>query len=744
MQLRLIFWTVFLFSLSSGGWSQQQRFANLSEALRSSGTLAGRNGPASVNWINGGEQFSFIPADGGINTYDPASGQETTLFPAKGTKFPGTDKDFEYRNFQWSADSKYLMFQTNFRPVWRNSGEADYYLYNVATKELRLVAKDARTAELSPNGQMVAYERGGNLYTFDLAKGKERQLTNDAQTQVYNGRFGWVYEEEFGLVQAWYWSPDSRYIAFWQTDERRIPIYQMTDFSDPHPVYTKIPYPRVGDPVPPVRIGIIDLKTKKKKWVDIPMNGGYVPRLYWTSRPGTLAVTHLNRKQNELTLYFADPSGAATKIMYEKDDHGWIDMYDFFAGILHYFFFPTDKDEFYWISGADGHNHLYRYDYNGKLINQVTKGDWDVVRVEAMDQQGRVYYTGTEASPLERHLYAIGVDGNNKTKITQTPGRHRINMSPNGKFYIDNYSNVNQPKKVELYRSNGEKISTLEANQATLDFLKAHTYAPRELMQFTTTDGQKLDIYVVKPLDFDPSKKYPLHLTIYGGPGAQSVYNEFGAGGWEQFLAQQGYIVASVNNRGSGGYGQEFMEVVYEQLGKYESKDFVETAQYLARTYPWVDGNRMGIQGHSYGGYSSSFTMVTHPGVFRAALVGAPVTDQRLYDNIYSERYMGLLPENDEKYKMGAPITFADKLEGKMFIAHSLEDDNVHVMNTFQFVRALTDAGKDVDLRIYPPGNHGVAYSFTSFLTLQTAYFDYLEEHVKGVPNKSAAAGVKP
>lgn len=715
--------------------AQRATFSSLGAALQSGGILNGRNGPASVNWIDGGDRFSFIPSrPGTILTFDPATDKEETAFNSAELKFPGTDQPFSYRSFQWSADFKYLMFQTNFRPVWRNSGEADYYLYSLADKALRLVAKDARTAELSPDGKKVAYERGGNLFVYDLATQQERQLTDDAQERVYNGRFGWVYEEEFGLVQAWYWSPDSRTIAYWQTDERDIPVYQMTDFADAHPIYDKVPYPRVGDPAPPVRIGFIDLATGGKKWVDVDLDGGYIPRLYWTAKPGQLAVVHLNRKQNHLTLYFADAAtGKARKIMEEQDDDGWIDIFDFFAGVLHYFFFPADAEEFYWISGRDGYNHLYRYDYNGKLLNQVTKGDWDVVRVEAVDasKKGLIYFTSTEVSPLERHLFVIGRDGKGKKQLTTVPGRHSINMSPNAKYYIDNFSSVSQPKLVELWSTNGKKIKTLEDNAATGEWLKNNTYVPRELFRFTTTDGQELDGYLVRPADFDPNKKYPLLLSIYGGPGAQSVYNQFGSSGWEQYLAQQGYVIASVNNRGSGGYGQQFMEVVYEQLGKYESLDFVETAQYLSRTYNWVDSTRMAIQGHSYGGYSSSYTMVTHPGVFQVALVGAPVTDQRLYDNIYSERYMGLLPENEEKYKQAAPITFAGNLQGKMLIAHSLMDDNVHVANTFQFLRALIDAGKDVDLRIYPPGNHGVAYSWTSYQLLYTTYLNYLDDHLK-------------
>ena len=263
------------------------------------------------------------------------------------------------------------------------------------------------------------------------------------------------------------------------------------------------------------------------------------------------------------------------------------------------------------------------------------------------------------------------------------------------------------------------------------EFVKTIPYAQRELHQFTTTDGQKIDIYVVKPVGFDATKKYPLVLTIYGGPGSQSVYNQWSSSAWEQWLAQNGYVVASVNNRGSGGYGQAFMQAVYEQLGKVESQDFVEAANYLSRTYSWINAEKRAIQGHSYGGFMSSYTMVNHPGAFRVGLVGAPVTDWRLYDNIYTERYMGLLPQNADKYASQVVTKNAKNLKGKILLVHSTMDDNVHVINTFQAVKAFTDAGKDIDLRIYPPGNHAVSYSTESYILLYQTYFNYLETHLK-------------
>lgn len=708
----------------------QERYPGLAAALQSGGKLSGAAGPQNINWIEGGARFSYRGGNGIIKVFNPADQTESVLFEASKLTFPGTTTPFNYQSFQWSNDSKFLLFQTNFRPVWRFSGNSDYYLYSLSDKQLKLVAKDAYTAQLSPDGSKVCYEREGNLYVLELASQKTKQLTKDAEKGLYNGRFGWVYEEEFGLVQAWDWSPDSRYVAFWQSDERQIPIYQFTDYSGFDDAYEKVPYPRVGDPVPGVRIGIADTKSGKFKWVKTDAGDGYFPRIYWTSESGQLAITHLNRKQNHLKLFFATAATGDARLVMEEQSDAWIDVFDFFSGILHYFFFPDNAKEFFWLSERDGFAHIYRFDYSGKLINQVTKGAWEVVKINQIDAQNKkIYFTSTEQSPLERHLYSVNFDGSGKKRMTEIAGKHTVNFSTNSDFYIDTYSNVSLPKQVELRSVNKGLLKQLETNEATKKYIKDHFYAPRELMQFTASDGQVIDFYVVKPQPFDPSKKYPVVMDIYGGPGSQSVYNEFETGTWAQYMAQEGFIVVSVNNRGSGGYGRNFEKQVYANLGTWESKDFAETAKFLG-TQPWADGTRMAIKGHSYGGYTSSFTMLTHPGVFKVAIVAAPIIDWRNYDNIYTERYMGLIPENKEQYDKSASSAYSENLAGKMLIVHSTMDDNVHVRNTFQLVQSLIDKGKDADLRIYPPGNHGVAYSWPSYLLLQQQYLDYLKANL--------------
>ena len=712
----------------------QNKYDNLQQALAGQWQLAGSKGPQDVNWIERGQRFSFTaesPSGDEIRIYNPKTQDDQLIFAAHNITFPGTSEPFEYSSFQWSKDSKYLLFQSNFRPIWRRSGVSDYYFYSLEDQSLQLVAKDAQTAELSPDGSKIGYERGGNLFVFDLAQKKETQLTFDAQEHFYNGRFGWVYEEEFGLAQAWYWSPDSRYIAFWQSDERHVPEYQMTDYSGQHQEYIKIKYPKVGDANPKVKIGTVEVAAGALNWMDLAIGDGYIPRLYWTARPGTLAAVHLNRYQNHLKLYFCEAqSGKSVAIMEERSDT-WIDVFDFFAGINHLFFFPDDMEQFFWVSDRNGWNHLYRYNYQGKLLNQVTDGQWEVVRVEAVDPDRQmIYYTSTEDTPLERHLYSIDFKGRGKKKLTTVAGRHNINMAPDASYYLDAYSNVTLPTQVTLNDKKGKVLKVFETNDGVKDFQNKYTYAPKELFDFTTSDGQRLEGYIIKPVDFDPAKNYPLVLNIYGGPGAQSVYNSFATNGWEQYLAHQGYVIASVNNRGSGGYGSAFEKIVYKNLGHWESHDFVETANHLAKL-PWVDGDNMAIRGHSYGGYMSSLTALKHPDIFKVALVGAPVTDWRLYDTIYTERYMGLLGENEEGYRNTAPVSHAGALKANMFIAHSGMDDNVHMQHTMQLVRALIDNGKDHDLRIYPPGAHGVAYNGPSYFLLYQQYVNYLDRHLK-------------
>ena len=720
------------------GAQEKQRFANLDEALQAGAILSGRQGPRNVNWIEGGRRFSYTDRDPQttapvIRAYDPESGTATTLFTTSGLTFPGTNEPFAYDSFQWAQDSKHLVFQTNFQPIFRRSGISDFHIYSLADRSLQLATKGARTAQLSPSGAMLGFERGGDMYVTDLSTHLEKRLTRDASEHVYNGHFDWVYEEEFGLPQAWKWSPDSRYISYWQLNDSAEPEIQLSDYSGIHQEWERIRIPQVGDSNATVRIGVVNVATGSNTWLDTGERGDfYIPRIYWTSRPDTLAVVTLNRPQNTMKLFFFDVKTGGRRQVMTETSKTWLDVYDFYAGVDDMMSFPTGSTEFFWLSDRDGFQHLYRYDYSGKLINQVTRGNWSATRIEGSDaNQQTIYYTSTEVSPLQRQLYSIRFDGSNKRRITTAEGNHRINMAPAATYFIDRYSSVHQPTQVELWSTPGQKIRTMEDNAAVTKWLATHAYSPAEIFSFTTSDGVHIDGNMLKPIPFDPNKRYPVIFSVYGGPGSQDVYDSFATSGWTQWLAQEGYIIVDVNNRGNNNYGSAFMKIVYKQLGKYEALDFAEAARYLAKQ-SYVDPKRVAIMGTSYGGYSVVYTMEEYPELFPVGVANSAGTDWRLYDTIYTERYMGLLNDNLKGYVESSAVEHASKMRGDLLLIHSMMDDNVHPQNTMQFLTALTNGGRDADLRIYPQGRHGAAYNAQSARLIRQVIDAHLARYLKG------------
>jgi len=717
----------------------KRTYQSLQHALFSGGQLIGDRGPQSVNWLDDGNKYSFVEQNlqhfaPEIRIYDPVADEDTLLFHPAEYTFPNSDIPFHFENFEWSSDDNFILFQTNFSPLYRYSGTSDYYLYDLAEKDLELITDSALNAKISPDEKKIAYHKNGEMFLLEIGSNNTKQLTDSADDYLYNGRFGWVYEEEFGVAQAWKWSPDGKYLAYWQTDESKVERFVSTDYEGIYPEYTDIPYPKAGSQNPEVKIGILNVETGENRWVDLNADKGLIPRIYWTADEGQLAVIWMNREQNELKLYFADAAKGSSKVIYEESsDDGWIDIYNNPEGLSDMFFFPDDKQEFFRISDRDGHDHIYRYNYNGELINRVTKGNWDVTGLHALDTESEtIYYESTEASPLERHLYSIRFDGSDQVRYTSEPGRHQINMSPNGKYYIDQWSDTTTPPQVELFSTDrgGEKIKTYTRNESVQAYISQNAYQPRELFTFTTDYGEELDGYLVRPHNFDPDEEYPLILMVYGGPGYQGVFNEFENSPWVQYLSQQGYVVANVNNRGSGGYGRDFKKSVYKRLGLLEAEDFAETAKHLAK-YDWIDQHRIAIRGHSYGGFMAALTPLLYPGTFRVSLVGAPVSDWRLYDTIFTERYMGLPQDNEENYNLSSVMNYASNLRSKMLVTHSSMDENVHIQNTMQMITAFVNAGKDVDLRIFPKGRHGVLYNEQSYLLLYKVYTDYLNTHLK-------------
>jgi dipeptidyl-peptidase-4 len=704
---------------------QKQRLSTLDDAQQASVVLAGRGMPRGIAWLGSGDRYAFIATNPRTNrlevhVFDPATGGDSAVVAPDELRAPATTQPFEYRSIQYSRDASTLVFQTNFRPIFRRSGISDFYLYSLADHSFRIGGRDARTAELSPDGKTLGEERGGDLYVVDLAAGRERRLTHDATEHVFNGHFDWVYEEEFGLSQAWQWSPDSRRIAYWQVDERLEPETRLTDYSGRHPTWTTIRYPMPGDSNPKVRIGVADVRDGRTIWLDPGVRGDYyIPRIFWTSRRDTLAMLVLDRPQRTLKVLFFDVRTGGHREVMTETSSSWIDVFGFF-GSVEMMTFPPGLQEFLWISDRDGFPHIYRYDYSGS-----------VTRIEGVDAARRlIYFTSTNPSPLQRQLWQVSVDGGGLRRITTAGGFHQINMSPDTRHFVDAWSSTTQPRQVELWSTTSGRLRTLETNAATSEWLATHDHAPTELFTVTTADGVRLDASMIKPVPFDSTRRYPVIFTVYGGVGSQGVYDQFGTLGWNQWLAQQGFVVVDVNGRGSGNYGAEFMRVVYRQLGRYESLDYAEVAKHL-RKLPYVDGDHIGIMGTSNGGYLTMYTMEMYPDIFRVGISNSGVADWRLYDTIISERFMSQLGDNPDGYERSSVVMNAARLQGHLLLVHSMMDDNVHPDNTMQLLTAFADRGKDVEQRIYPPGRHGASYSPETVRLMRAAEFEFLSRWLR-------------
>ncbi|MBL0177047.1 MAG: S9 family peptidase [Ignavibacteria bacterium] len=730
--LRILLLIAFIASAALTAQAQKKAIT-LADAM--GGELAmggGGRGLGAIQWLKDGVSYTITKKDSGAMTssiwkVDAKTGKEQLLVDLRGLKKIGSDKSFSYLSYTWSADESKILFATSRTQIWRRSNLGEYAVYDIAAKKLIGVInheEGLRNVKLSPDGKWVGYVAKDNIWVMNLASGAETQLTNDAQEAVYNGRFGWVYEEEFSIVDGWQWSPDSKRIAFWQEDERKVPEFTLTDWKPLHLELTKIRYPKPGDANPIEKIGVIALDTKKITWMDLGAETDiYIPRIAWTSDANTLSIHRLNRLQNRLELLFADASTGATRtVLEEKRDNGWIEIENGAA-----LKFLKTKKQFLWASERDGWNHLYLYDMTGKQLAQVTKGNWEVTQTPGLSADEKwLYYVSTEVSPLERHLYRIKLDGSGKEKLTEEEGSHTFNVSPGCAFYVDTWSSTKHPSMSKLFEGDGDVAR--EISQPKTALYEKYAWVPKELFTFTTSDGLVLHCSMMKPPDFDPAKKYPLYFDVYGGPGYQNVRNSWPTC-MHEYLANEGFIVIEVDNRGGGARGTDFKFRVYKQLGKLEAADYVECAKYLS-TMPYVDKDRIGIWGWSYGGTMSALSMLLGADVFKAAVSIAPVVDWRLYDTIYAERYMQRPSDNPDGYKAGSCLEHASKLKGKLLLIHGGADDNVHLQNHMQFVDKLQRAGKQYDARIYPSGDHSVADGAT-FLGLYEYFVNYMKTNLK-------------
>ncbi len=703
------------------------------ERIFASGDFRSATLPA-VQWMKDGRRFTYVEEGQGGGTdlvaEDARTGQKSVLVQGARLTVPGRAEPIEIEDYAWSEDERKLLVYTESQPVWRQNTKGLYYVYDLATG--RVTPASTRPgwqqfAKLSPDGGRVAFVRDNDLYVTDLATGQETRLTSDGSETVINGTFDWVYEEELGVQDGWRWSPDGRRIAFWQIDQGAVQSFVWLNDTDS--VYARpiqLRYPKAGAANPTARIGVIELATGQTRWMDTgaPSGDFYLARMEWAESPTELVIQRLNRHQDSLQVMLADAATGGTRVLFVDTDRAWVDVDDDLT-------FVNGGRQLLWTSERDGYNHVYLYNRDGTLARQLTRGPWDVVSIAGVDERaGRVYFTAYEDGPTQRQLYAVGLDGRGFRQLSEERGSHTVALSPGSPFYIDFYSNAATPTTIRLHEADdGDLVRVLEENEGLKQAVSQLAIRAPEFFSFRTSDGVELNGYMIKPADFDPAKKYPVLQYVYGGPGSQTVMDSWGGSRylWHQHLAQRGYIVVSVDNRGTGGRGRDFKKVTYLNLGERETADQIEAARYLA-TLPYVDASRLGIWGWSYGGYMTANTMMTEGSPFKAGISVAPVTDWKLYDTIYTERFMRTPQENPEGYRRSAPAQKAANLKGDLLIIHGTGDDNVHFQNTIQLVDKLQAANKQFTFMAYPNRNHSIAGGRT--LHLYTLMTSWLTSHL--------------
>jgi len=666
--------------------------------------------------------------DGKIMQYEYAKASAPVAIVAEADlKVDG--KSIGIDSYQFSPDETKMLISTGTEQIYRHSTRENYYVYDRKTKALTAVSSGEKQmyATFSPDGNKVGFVRGNNIYIKDLASGKETQVTNDGlHNNIINGATDWVHEEEFSFSVAYFWSPDSKKIAYYKFDESKVKEFSFDEFNNQlYPSGYKFKYPKAGEANSVVTIHAYDLASTSDKLMDIgKVIDQYIPRIKWTMDANTLSIVRMNRYQNKLELLFNNATSGESKVVYTESCDTYIDIHE---GQGDYVYFTADKTSFIITQEKDGFNHIYRYDMSGKLMNQITKGNWDVVSFQGIDEKSKtIFYTASETTATEKDIYSVKLDGSGKKKVSSEKGVHSPEFSSGMKYYINTYSSANTPPFIAIYDAQGKQIRVLETNEALVKKMAEFDMSKKELFMFKTTEGVELNAWMIKPSNFNADKKYPVFLTFYGGPGSNKVNNAFDGRDyfWHQMLAEKGYIVMCVDNRGTMYRGKAFKHSTYKQLGKLEVADQIETAKYLG-TLPYIDKSRIGTFGWSFGGYLSSLCITKGADYFKMAIAVAPVTNWRYYDGIYTERFMSLPQENASGYDDNSPINHVSKLRGKYLLIHGSADDNVHYQNTMEMVNALVNANKQFDLFVYPDKNHGI-YGGNTRLHLYNKMTDFI------------------
>lgn len=598
---------------------------------------------------------------------------------------------------------------------WAPNGNALLFLAENAVAWLDLTTHEARTlvssktaiadVKISPDGKFVSFVRDHNVWAVAVADGSEKAVTQGGTEEIRKGELDWVYPEELDCKTAYWWAPDSSAIAYLEMDERRVTQYPLVDFASPSGEAEMQRYPVAGGTNPTVRVLVVSLSGGEPRAMDIGAETDiYIPRVNWLPDAKHLTIQRLNRTQTQLDLLLADAADGRSRLILSEKDPYWINVSD----DLH---FLKDGKRFLWSSERSGYRHMYVFDLEGKQLAQITKGDWEVSALDAVDEaKGVAYFTATEKSALERHLYRAGLDGSHFSRITKEDGSHAVTLAPNAAGYWDMYSNAATPPRQDLCRADGTHVAIIDENR--VGELSDYHLSPMEFLTVKSRDGVMLNADMIKPPDFNPQKKYPVLVYTYGGPHAQVVRNGWGGANflWHELMAQKGYIVFSLDNRGSTARGHAFEAPLHFRMGKQELEDQRDGVAWL-KSLPYVDGNRIGVWGWSYGGHMTLHLMFEAGDDFKAGFAGGPVTDWHYYDSIYTERYLGLPQQNEKGYEDSSPVKCASQLKGKLMIAHGTGDDNVHYANTLSVINRLIDAGKYVEVLAFPGRGHGVSDS---------------------------------
>jgi len=617
-------------------------------------------------------------------------------------------------SYTFSADESKVLLATDLKPIYRRSRLGTYYVYDFSSKSLiKISDNQIQEPSMSPDGTKVAYGYQNNIYIFDLTNQSTTQVTFDGKkNHIINGITDWVYEEEFSFVRAFEWSPEGTHIAFLRFDETDVPEFSMPIYGEElYPSVQTFKYPKAGENNAVVSLHLYELASNNTSTIEV--DAYYIPRIKWKNNPDELAFQTLNRHQNKLVLYTYNKSNRQLSVLHTEIDAAYVDVNDDLTFLV--------DDSFIWTSEKDGYNHLYLHEKNGKQKKQLTSGNWEVTSYYGYDQKNKkLFFQSTTNGSINRDVYAIGINGKNLQRLTSKEGVNRASFSKDFTYFINSHSNATTPPSYSLLTTSTSSnikdaktskslmLKTVVENSALLEKLEDYSISYKE---FSTLEvnGNKLNMWMIKPVDFDPTKKYPLLMFQYSGPGSQSVSNSWmGANDyWYQLLQSKGYIIACVDGRGTGFKGRDFKKFTYLQLVRYESDDQIAAAAQLSEL-PYIDENRTGIWGWSFGGDMAMHCILKGNDVFETAISVAPVTSWRFYDSIYTERFMRTPQENPEGYDLNSPLNFAERLKGKLLLVHGTADDNVHFQNTMRMVEALVQANKQFDWAVYPDKNHGI------------------------------------